>query len=63
MTLPFISYGGSSLISLAFGMGMLIALSRKRPGAAALAALSEPRRKAEPRTSEASGPEPVPAAS
>ncbi len=43
MTLPFISYGGSSLISLAFGMGMLIALSRKRPGAAALAALSEPR--------------------
>ncbi len=43
MTLPFISYGGSSLISLAFGMGMLIALSRRRPGAAALAALSEPR--------------------
>lgn len=43
MTLPFISYGGSSLISLAFGMGMLIALSRKRPGAAALAALSEPK--------------------
>ena len=43
MTLPFISYGGSSLISLAFGMGMLLALSRKRPGAKALAALSEPR--------------------
>jgi len=43
MTLPFISYGGSSLISLAFGMGMLIALSRRRPGAAALEALSEPR--------------------
>lgn len=42
MTLPFISYGGSSLISLAFGMGMLLALSRRRPGAAALAALSEP---------------------
>lgn len=41
MTLPFISYGGSSLISLAFGMGMLLALSRRRPGAAALAALSE----------------------
>ncbi len=41
MTLPFISAGGSSLISLAFGMGMLLALSRKRPGAAALAALSE----------------------
>ncbi len=44
MTLPFISYGGSSLISLAFGMGMLIAFSRKRPGAVALAALSEPKR-------------------
>ncbi|MGU3495582.1 putative lipid II flippase FtsW [Xanthobacteraceae bacterium A53D] len=42
MTLPFISYGGSSLISLAFGMGMLLALSRSRPGAAAMAALSEP---------------------
>ena len=31
MTLPFISYGGSSLISLAFGMGCLIAVTRKRP--------------------------------
>jgi len=31
MTLPFISYGGSSLISLAYGMGMLLALSRGRP--------------------------------
>jgi cell division protein FtsW len=31
MTLPFISYGGSSLISLAFGMGMLVALTRDRP--------------------------------
>ena len=42
MTLPFISYGGSSLISLAFGMGMLLALSRSHPGASAMAALSEP---------------------
>jgi cell division protein FtsW len=33
MTLPFISYGGSSLISLAYGMGMLIALTRERPSA------------------------------
>ncbi|MFG1478375.1 putative lipid II flippase FtsW [Xanthobacter sp. V4C-4] len=49
MTLPFISYGGSSLISLAFGMGMLIALSRRRPGAAALAALSEPKTVSGPR--------------
>jgi len=33
MTLPFISYGGSSMISLAYGMGMLLALSRDRPSA------------------------------
>jgi cell division protein FtsW len=33
MTLPFISYGGSSLISLALGMGFLIAVMRKRPRA------------------------------
>jgi cell division protein FtsW len=31
MTLPFISYGGSSLWSLALSMGFLIALTRKRP--------------------------------
>jgi len=31
MTLPFISYGGSSMISLAYGMGMLLALTRERP--------------------------------
>src|SRR5579864_3092310 len=31
MTLPFISYGGSSMISLAYGMGMLLALSHERP--------------------------------
>ena len=36
MTLPFISYGGSSLISLALGMGFLIAVTRKRPRAAVL---------------------------
>jgi len=33
MTLPFISYGGSSLVSLAYGMGMLLALTRGRPRA------------------------------
>lgn len=33
MTLPFISYGGSSMISLAYGMGMLLALTRERPQA------------------------------
>jgi cell division protein FtsW len=31
MTLPFISYGGSSLISLGLGMGFLIAVTRRRP--------------------------------
>lgn len=30
ITLPFISYGGSSMIALAVGMGMLLALSRRR---------------------------------
>lgn len=34
MTLPFISYGGSSLLALALGMGMLLALTRRRPGIA-----------------------------
>src|SRR5882724_12452 len=29
MTLPFISYGGSSIISLAYGVGMLLALTRQ----------------------------------
>ena len=33
MTLPFISYGGSSLLSLAVGMGFLLALTRRRPRA------------------------------
>src|SRR6201998_4550026 len=31
MTLPFISYGGSSMVSLAYGVGMLLALTRLRP--------------------------------
>ena len=35
MTLPFISYGGSSLIAVAFGMGMVLALTRRRPGSEA----------------------------
>jgi len=31
MTLPFVSYGGSSLISLALGTGFLLAVTRRRP--------------------------------
>lgn len=32
MTLPFLSYGGSSLIAMAGGMGMMLALTRKHYG-------------------------------
>jgi len=32
MTLPFISYGGSSMLSIAVAMGMMIALTKKRFG-------------------------------
>mgnify|MGYP001411564901 CR=1 FL=1 len=32
MTLPFISYGGSSFLALSIGMGMLLSLTRRRPG-------------------------------
>jgi cell division protein FtsW len=42
MTLPFISYGGSSIISLAYGMGMLIALTRERPRAELIARAEAP---------------------
>src|SRR5271169_4783641 len=37
MTLPFISYGGSSMLSLAYAMGMLLALTREQPRAAMFA--------------------------
>jgi cell division protein FtsW len=37
MTLPFISYGGSSFVSLALAAGFLIAVLRKRPGSVILA--------------------------
>ena len=30
MTLPFVSYGGSSVVAIALGMGMLLALTRRR---------------------------------
>jgi cell division protein FtsW len=32
MTLPFVSYGGSSMLALAFGAGLLLAFTRRRPG-------------------------------
>jgi cell division protein FtsW len=32
MTLPFLSYGGSSMLALGLGMGMMLALTRRRLG-------------------------------
>lgn len=31
MTLPFVSYGGTSMIAIAFGAGLVLALTRKKP--------------------------------
>jgi cell division protein FtsW len=31
MTLPFISYGGSSMVALSIGMGLLLAFTRRNP--------------------------------
>lgn len=31
MTLPFVSYGGTSMIAIAFGMGLMLALTREKP--------------------------------
>jgi cell division protein FtsW len=42
MTLPFVSYGGSSLISLALGMGFLLAVTRRRPRSHMRAAAATP---------------------
>jgi len=37
MTLPFVSYGGSSILGVSIGLGMLLAVTRRRPEAAVLA--------------------------
>jgi cell division protein FtsW len=42
MTLPFLSYGGSSLVSLALTVGFVIALLRKRPSTEALSDAPKP---------------------
>jgi cell division protein FtsW len=31
MTLPFVSYGGTSMLAVAFGMGVLLSLTRRKP--------------------------------
>jgi len=42
ITLPFISYGGSSMLGLAIGMGVVLALTRKRAGRDPAGALRPP---------------------
>ena len=41
MTLPFISYGGSSMLALSIGMGLLLAFTRRNPYLHALALCRE----------------------
>jgi len=48
MTLPFVSYGGSSLISLALGTGFLLAVTRRRPRAHIVARRDDDAIEAEP---------------
>ncbi|WP_367178593.1 hypothetical protein [Devosia sp.] len=31
MTLPFVSYGGTSMLAVAFGMGLMLAMTRTKP--------------------------------
>lgn len=45
MTLPFISYGGSSMIALSIGMGLLLSLTRRNPYAARISLTSNWNRK------------------
>lgn len=45
MTLPFISYGGSSMLAMGLTMGFALALTRRRPGAYEPGAALAPRRR------------------
>lgn len=42
MTLPLISYGGSSLVSMAYALGMVLALTRRRRGVEIVSAPAHP---------------------
>jgi cell division protein FtsW len=42
MTLPFISYGGSSLVGMAFAMGLVLAFSRRQPNVSLTSATWQP---------------------
>lgn len=48
MTLPFLSYGGSSLLSVAITTGLLLAVTRRRPNAALMDRMTSRTRPAEP---------------
>lgn len=53
MTLPFVSYGGSSLLALGLSMGMILALTRQRSAAASRVYVRNlPRRRLAPRGEE-----------
>ena len=57
MTLPFISYGGSSLVSVALGMGFLVAVTRKRPRSEILFDRGVPKNATPKGAAKASGPD------
>ena len=42
MTLPFISYGGSSLVGMAFAMGLVLAFSRRQPNVSLVSTTWQP---------------------
>ena len=59
MTLPFISYGGSSLVSVALGMGFLLAVTRKRPRSEIIFDRASPEQRRHLGTEQALGREPL----